>query len=79
LVHRDFKYKIITNGKVYKIRYYLSKFIPCNKDEACAMERGWTYLAIGSDINVNVIDGHYSTNSQHYRNMLFTKFIINRQ
>jgi hypothetical protein len=60
-------------------KYDLSQFIPSNKDEACAMERGWTYLAVGSGIKVNIIDGHYSTNSQHYRNMLLTKFIINRQ
>jgi hypothetical protein len=59
-------------------KYNLNQFIPTHKDEACAMERGWTYLAIGSGINVNIIDGHYGIDPQHYRNMSLTKFLINR-
>ncbi len=59
-------------------KYDLSQFIPTHKDEACAMERGWTHLAVGSGININVIDGHYGTSPQHYQNMSLTKFLINR-
>jgi hypothetical protein len=59
-------------------KYNLNQFIPTHKDEACAMERGWTYLAIGSGIDVNVIDGHYGIDPQHYQNMSLTKFLANR-
>jgi hypothetical protein len=59
-------------------KYDLNQFIPTCKDEACAMERGWTYLAVGSGISLNIIDGHYGTNPQHYQDMLLTKFLINR-
>lgn len=59
-------------------KYDLNKFIPTHKDEACAMERGWTYLAVGSGIDVDVIDGYYGINPQHYKNMSLTKFLMNR-
>lgn len=59
-------------------KYDLNQFIPTHKDEACAMERGWTYLAIGSGININVIDGHYGTSPQYYKDMSLTKFLMNR-
>jgi hypothetical protein len=59
-------------------KYNLNQFIPTHKDEACAMERGWTYLAVGSGIDVNIIDGHYGINPQHYKDMSLTKFLMNR-
>ena len=59
-------------------KYDLTRFIPTYKNEACAMERGWTYLALGTGIGVNIIDGHYGITPEHYRNMSLTKFLRNR-
>lgn len=60
-------------------KYDLRKFIPTNKVEQEAMERGWSLLAAGSGVDVNVIDGHYGITTQHYKDMSLTKFITNRQ
>lgn len=59
-------------------KYTLNNFIPTNKTEACAMERGWTYLAVASGLGINNIDGHYSRNVHDYQNKSLTKYLRNR-
>lgn len=59
-------------------KYDLKQFIPTHKNEACAMERGWTYLVIGAGLGVNVIDGHYALHPQEYQHKLLTKYFKNR-
>ena len=46
-------------------RFNINTFIPHDKMSACAMERGWTYLIINSNLNINTIDGSYSRYIQH--------------
>jgi hypothetical protein len=59
-------------------KFNLSNFIPTDKVGSCAMERGWTYLCIYSDLNINSIDGEYSRNPNGYDDKLMTKIFNNR-
>jgi hypothetical protein len=59
-------------------RFDLTKFIPSNKMEAAAMERGWAYIANSAGLYLNDIDGHYSNISNDYQDKLLTKFFPGR-
>ena len=59
-------------------KFNLTKFIPSNKVEATAMERGWAYLADATGLQVNDIDGYYSRNESDYRHKSLTKYFKDR-
>ena len=59
-------------------KFDLTKFIPSNKMEAAAMERGWTYIANEIGLRLNTIDGHFSHNKDDYQHKLLTKYFANR-
>lgn len=60
-------------------KFNINNFIPHDKMSACAMERGWSYLIINSDLSLNCIDGMYSRNINDYKSKVFTKIFNHRE
>lgn len=61
------------NGK-----FDLLNFIPTTKSNAMGMERGWSYLAVNSDLSVNNIEGDY-LDLINKKTKLLKKLFYNRQ